>query len=66
MNVIGDEILDIVRDVMKHSTGTNCTFVDDDVKALGILARKAIDFGLAEDAAIPATMKAAIKAHIGA
>lgn len=51
------------REIMRHWTGSNCTFVDDDITALGILACKAIEAGLHADAAIPDSLKADIAAH---
>jgi hypothetical protein len=57
-------VTDIVRDVMAYWTGTNCTWVDDDVKALGILAGMAIEAGLYKKAAIPKTMIDAIEAKV--
>lgn len=49
------------RKVMKHFTGTNCTWVDDDITALGILADMAIKAGLYKSAPIPPTMIAEIE-----
>lgn len=51
------------REIMRHWTGSNCTFADDDITALGILAGHAIRAGLHRDAAIPQTLVAAIDAH---
>jgi hypothetical protein len=52
------------RDVMKHFTGTNCTWVDDDITALGILANEAIKAGLYKTAPIPQTMIAEIEKKV--
>lgn len=49
------------RAIMKHWTGTNCTWVDDDITALGILANMAIQAGLYKTASIPDTMIAEIE-----
>lgn len=51
------------RDIMQYWTGSNCTWVDDDITALGILAGHAIRAGLHRDAAIPKTLIAAIDGH---
>lgn len=58
-----DCIVSHARDIMHHWTGSNCTWVDDDITALGILAGHAIRAGLHRDAAIPKTLIAAIDAH---
>ena len=57
------EIAGHARKIMHHWTGTNCTFADDDITALGILAGHAIRAGLHRGAAIPSTLIACIDAH---
>jgi hypothetical protein len=53
-----------VREIMQHWTGTNCTWSDDDVTVLGILAGHAIRAGLHHEAKIPATMVRCIDEHL--
>lgn len=51
------------REIMRHWTGTNCTWADDDITALGILAGHAIRAGMHRFASIPTTLMDAIDAH---
>ena len=53
-----------MREIVKNGLGINCTFVDDDVRLVVALARRAIKAGLAEDAD-PATLKI-MKDHLAA
>lgn len=50
------EVADTVRRVAKERLGSNCTFADDDVFLMGVLAQRAVLAGLHTDFATRDTM----------
>ena len=52
-----------VRKVAKSVFGGNCTFVDDDMVMLAVMAKRAVDAGLVKD--LHPTIIASIKAKQG-
>lgn len=55
---VDHEAVGWIRKAMADLTGTNCTFVDDDLKALSHLASRAIGAGLIDE--LPSSLQACI------
>jgi hypothetical protein len=58
------DVANALREQMLYRTGTNCTFGDDDAKALGILAGKAIRAGLYYGDELPQSLIKSIERHV--
>lgn len=52
----------LCRDWMKEITGTNCTWVDDDLRVLAHLANRAVKAGLTDT--LPESMRACLPAPL--